>query len=71
MSQIMEREIDDLSFSACARERLLSVNKSRTSLVAGEDIFASSFIFTQPVQDGRNSLTHRNRTKLAVLRLLY
>ena len=62
MSQIMEREIDDLSFSACARERFLSVNESRSSLVAGEDIFASSFIFTQHLQDGRNSLTHRNRS---------
>src|SRR5215204_2177722 len=71
MSQIMEREIDDLRLSACARERFLSVNESRSSLVAGEDIFASSFIFTQPLQDSRDSLTHRNRTRLADLRLLY
>src|SRR5688572_2414232 len=72
MSQIMEREIDDLSFSACASERFLSVNesRSRSSLVAGEDIFSGSFIFTQHPQDGRNSLTHRNRTRLTGLRLL-
>src|SRR5690349_6591227 len=71
MPQIMEREIDDLRLSACARERFLSVNESRSSLVAGEDIFASSFILTQPLQDGRNSLTHRNRSRLTVFRLLY
>src|SRR5215211_3802463 len=71
MSQIMEREIDDLSLSACASERFLSVNESRSSLVAGEDIFASSFIFTQRLQDGRNSLTHRNRSRFTVLSLLY
>src|ERR1044072_6462562 len=70
MSQIMEREIDDLSLSACARGRLLSVNESRSSLVAGEDIFANSFIFTQPLQDGRNSLTHRNRPWLTNFGLL-
>src|SRR5829696_2677585 len=70
MSQIMEREIDDLSLSACRNERFLSVNESRSSLVAGEDIFASSFIFTQPLQDGRNSLTHRNRAWLTNFGLL-
>src|SRR6185369_14755968 len=70
MSQIMKREIDDLSFSARAGERFLSINESRSSLVAGEDIFSSSFIFTQHFQDGRNSLTHRNRSRLTVLRLL-
>src|SRR5829696_987435 len=71
MFQIMEREIDDLSLSAGRNERFLSVNESRSSLVAGEDVFASSFIFTQPLQDGRNSLTHRNRSRLTVFRLLY
>src|SRR5262245_1215439 len=71
MPQIMECEIHDLSLSACARERFLSVNETRSSLVAGEDIFASSFIFTQFLQDGRNSLTHRNRSRLTVLSLLY
>src|ERR1051325_190759 len=71
MSQIMKREIHDLSLSACTRERLLSVNESRPSLVAGEDIFAGSFIFTQHLHDGRNSLTHRNRSRLTVLSLLY
>ena len=47
MSQIMEREIDDLRLSARARERFLSVNESRSTLVAGEDIFARGLIFTQ------------------------
>src|SRR5690242_14665815 len=70
MPQIMKREIEDLCLSACARERFLSVNESRSSLVASEDIFASSFIFTQPLQDGRNSLTHRNRPWLTNFGLL-
>src|SRR5690349_20013504 len=70
MPQIMECEIDDLSLSACAREPFLSVNESRSSLVAGEDIFARGLILTQSPQDGRNSLTHRNRSRLTLHRLL-
>src|ERR1041385_1683520 len=70
MSQIMEREINDLRLSACARERFLSVYESRSSFVAGKDIFASGFIFTQSLQDGRNSLTHRNRPWLTNFGLL-
>ena len=38
MTQIVESEIDDLTFSASRNEPFLSVYESRARLVAGEDI---------------------------------